>query len=322
MQVRTMSTSLSLKQRFAKSVGAPILMTVLTASALGGAIPEAQAGGNHDGLQVSVKVMEYGTVPLSSDKGAAEAGHGIFKDDHGTGHSSPAHADGHHDLPPTVAQNYYKSVNPEAHDSHSTSGHGEKSSHGGRMASVVFGYGGHYGDASGYVNFVQDNHGKVSLYDLRASIHASANQILGANFHLGPISDVGMTARIDHAHGPDHEGSLRYAVGPGVDFYDGALRVNALFRDDIRQPGATGQMSATWNTYTSIAGYKTQLAGYADAIGKEGKAAPNATVKAEIWTQIHPSFYVGGFAKAKVNADGVQGDHEVQGGVGIKIPLI
>ncbi|HEY8189565.1 MAG TPA: hypothetical protein VIF12_02690, partial [Micavibrio sp.] len=240
-------------------------MTVLAASALGGAIPEAQAGGDsHGGLQLSVKVMQYGAMPLSSNQRDAGTGHGIFNDDHGTGHSTSAKAEGHHDLPPTAAQNYYESIKKET-GGHADSGHEGKSSHSGRMASFVVGYGGTYGDASGFVNVVQDNHGKLSLYDLRGTIHASANGIFDTNYHLGPINDFGITARIDHAHGPDHAGSLRYAVGPGVDFYDGALRVNAFVRDDLNQPGITGQMSATWNMHTKIAGGRdAQFSGYAD----------------------------------------------------------
>ena len=73
---------------------------------------------------------------------------------------------------------------------------------------------------------------------------------------------------------------------------------------------------------TTIGGFKTVVAGYADAIGSEGHAAAHGTLKNEVWVQVLPVVYVGGYTKVQLNKDGVEDAHDFQGAAGVKIPLL
>ena len=228
--------------------------------------------------------------------------------DSGAHHAETSHSD----LPASTAHDYYtKAAKTESHGGSHGKSHG-----GGRIASVVFAQNGSYGDTSGFVNLVQDDHNELGIYDARISTYLGRGKLTGQHFSLGPVSEVGLTARTDYSHG-----SMRYAAGPGVDLYNGAIRVSALYRDDMAQPGATGQVSATWNVPFHISGQKGIFAGYADAVGSEGDAARHAVVKNELWIKAG-SVYIGGHVKAQINKYGAEGDHDIQAAAGIKIPLL
>ncbi len=316
----------SFRKDFAKAVGARALMAFMALQTLGAAIPtEAHAGGDGQGLHVGVKFLQTGSMNIGGGSnggthGSTEGDHPVVIDRVPHYISGHAPADDHSDLHTSPVHKYYKA------DAHGDSDHGSdtKSDHESdkskyshkRMMSVVFAHNGSYGDTSGFVDFEQKGT-SLRLYEMRAATFLSFEKASGHDHFVGPVSDAGVIALITHGHTPDHDSSLRYAVGPAVDLANG-LRVGALFRDDLAQSGATGQVTATWNVPFEVAGREIVASGYADAIGPEGDSSAHGVVKSEIWIKFNPEIYVGGYAKVLINKDGGH-EHDLQAGVGIKL---